>query len=135
VKAIFVDTSYWIALIHETDDLHNRAVAIDKKLTNVQLITSDMVLTELLNEFSKLGRHLRKLAADWVHGLRSRDDVKIVPQTSAQFTEALHIYETFIDKEWSLTDCASYLIMKERKITEALSHDHHFKQMGVNVLL
>jgi len=135
VKAIFVDTSYWIALIHETDDLHNRAVAIDKKLTNVQLITSEMVLIELLNEFSKLGRHLRKLATDWVRGLRSRDDVKIVPQTSAQFTEALHIYETFIDKEWSLTDCASYLIMKEMKITEALSHDHHFKQMGVNALL
>ncbi len=122
MKPIFVDTSYWIALLLETDDLHNRAVAIDKKLTNAQLITSEMVLAELLNEFSSYGKHFRKLAANWVHGLRNRDDVKIVSQTSTQFTEALHIYETFADKEWSLTDCASYLIMKERKSIRSTAH-------------
>ena len=121
--------------MHEKDDLHNRALSIEKKLAGTPLITSEMVLNEVLNEFSKSGRHFRKLAADLIHTLRRRGEVTIIPQTSAQFMEALHIYETFIDKDWSLTDCASYLIMKENKITEALSHDHHFKQMGVNALL
>jgi len=135
VKTIFVDTSYWIASLHEKDDLHDRAIAIEKKLTGTQLITSELVLNEVLNDFSKSGRYFRKIAANLVYTLRRRNNVKIVPLTSAQFSAALYIYETFIDKEWSLTDCASYLIMKEMKITEALSHDHHFKQMGVNALL
>lgn len=135
MKTIFVDTSYWIASLHEKDDLHDRAIAIEKKLTGTQLITSELVLNEVLNDFSKSGRYFRKIAANLVYTLRRRNNVKIVPLTSAQFSAALYIYETFIDKEWSLTDCASYLIMKEMKITEALSHDHHFKQMGVNALL
>jgi uncharacterized protein len=39
------------------------------------------------------------------------------------------------DKEWSLTDCASFVIMKRRRIDEALTDDHHFMQNGCKALL
>ena len=135
MKAIFVDTSYWVAILNEKDDLHTRALVATKKLGSVRLLTSEMVLTEVLNEFSKYGKHFRKLAASLIHKIKSRTDVGIIPQGSAQFDEALSVYEIFLDKQWSHTDCASYSIMQKEKITEALSHDHHFKQMGVTALL
>jgi uncharacterized protein len=39
------------------------------------------------------------------------------------------------DKEWSLTDCISFVVMKERGLTEALTADHHFEQAGFKALL
>ena len=55
--------------------------------------------------------------------------------TSLQFREALDYYRARQDKEWSLVDCASILIMQTEGITEALTHDHHFEQAGFKVLL
>ncbi|EKE25438.1 MAG: hypothetical protein ACD_5C00161G0004, partial [uncultured bacterium] len=45
------------------------------------------------------------------------------------------LYKRMADKDWSLTDCASFEIMKARGITEALAHDHHFEQAGFTALL
>lgn len=126
MRKVFVDTAHWIAILHEKDDLHNRAVEVHRKLGSAQFITSELVLGELLNECSSYGTHFRMLAATFVRELLSREDVIVIPQTSDQFESALSIYESFQDKQWGLTDCASYLIMKERKISEALSHDRHF---------
>lgn len=39
------------------------------------------------------------------------------------------------DKEWSLVDCASFVLMNDRGVTDALSSDHHFEQAGFRVLL
>ena len=39
------------------------------------------------------------------------------------------------DKKWSLTDCVSFLVMKEENIEEALSADKHFTQAGFKILL
>lgn len=62
-------------------------------------------------------------------------NVEVLPQTSIQFREAYGLYKRMADKEWSLTDCASFEIMKARGITEALAHDHHFEQAGFTALL
>ena len=70
-----------------------------------------------------------------VRSLQDDTDVEIVPQTAAQFTAALTLYAQRPDKEWGLTDCASFLIMQERGITEALAHDDHFHQAGFIPLL
>jgi predicted nucleic acid-binding protein len=67
--------------------------------------------------------------------MRQNPNMTIVPQTSAQFQEALAVYRQYRDKEWSLTDCASIQIMREQSITDALSHDQHFEQAGFRALL
>jgi predicted nucleic acid-binding protein len=61
--------------------------------------------------------------------------VEVIPQTSLQFTQAFGEYRRMADKEWSLTDCASFEIMRERGLTEALAHDQHFVQAGFVALL
>ena len=70
-----------------------------------------------------------------VDAIRANPNVEVVPQTSMQFREALDLYKKMADKEWSLTDCASFEIMKARGISEALAHDHHFEQAGFIALL
>jgi len=59
----------------------------------------------------------------------------VIPQTSGQFGNALHLYRQRPDKEWSLTDCTSILIMQTEGIQEALTHDSHFAQAGFTALL
>ena len=70
-----------------------------------------------------------------VHELETDPSVEIVPQTDAQFRAALARYAARSDQTWSLTDCASFLVMEERNITDALAHDRDFQQAGFRALL
>ena len=69
------------------------------------------------------------------HGQSQYPNVEVVPQTSIQFREVFALYAGRLDKAWSLTDCASFALMTERDISEALAHDHHFEQAGFTALL
>jgi predicted nucleic acid-binding protein len=135
MKRIFADTSYWIALLNPRDELHGRAVAVARSCSEDQIVTSEMVLAELLNGFSDGGPRLRAAASKAVKTLRSSPSVTVIPQTSDQFRRALGRYEERIDKDWSLTDCASFLIMEAEGIEAALTHDQHFAQAGFQALL
>jgi uncharacterized protein len=135
MKRIFADTGYWIALFNPRDELHSRAVAAAQRYSEDQIVTTEMVLVEFLNGFSDRGPRLRAAAAKAVKTLRSNSNVALIRQTSDQFERALSRYEERIDKEWSLTDCASFLIMEAEGIGVALTHDQHFAQAGFQALL
>ena len=51
------------------------------------------------------------------------------------YNEAWGLYSKRTDKEWGLTDCASFVVMKRYAITVAFTNDHQFEQMGFNILL
>ena len=135
MNAVFADAGYWIALFNPRDQLHTKALTISNSLQGRTIITSQMVLTEFLNHYAALGQSFRQHAVQVVRSLQDDPDVEIVPQTEAQFTAALTLYAQRPDKEWGLTDCASFLIMQEQGITEALAHDDHFYQAGFIPLL
>jgi uncharacterized protein len=67
--------------------------------------------------------------------LREQPDVEIVPSTSDLFQRGTEFFSARPDKEWSLTDCISFVAMNERNITDALTSDHHFEQAGFRILL
>jgi predicted nucleic acid-binding protein len=94
-----------------------------------------MVLSEVAAYFSDKGARLRQAAVDLIRSIRADPNSLVVPQTSLQFQDALALYEQSSDKEWSLTDCGSFLIMRELKIPEALAYDKHFEQSGFVALL
>lgn len=135
MRVVFADTSYWIAVLHEADVLHESAMSALAGLGSFRIITSEMVLVELLNTLSKKGALLRLAAAAAVDGLRHNANVEVVPQTRGQFSEALKLYRQREDKGWSLTDCASIIIMRNCSIQEALTSDRHFEQAGFVTLL
>jgi len=59
----------------------------------------------------------------------------IVPLDQSVFDRAMHLYARRPDKDWSLTDCTSFIVMQDRGITDALTADHHFEQAGFVALL
>jgi hypothetical protein len=61
--------------------------------------------------------------------------VHIVSPSDEQFRRGKELYARRSDKEWSLTDCISFLVMQEHALTEALTADHHFEQAGFAILL
>jgi uncharacterized protein len=132
---LLADTSYWMALVNPRDELHSKARSVSREFSSARVITSEMILTELLNGFSEGGPWLRGGAARAVEALRGNPSVRIVPQTTEQFRNAVKLYEQLKDKSWSLTDCASFQIMKEHGIRAALTHDVHFAQAGFEALL
>lgn len=135
MKKVFADTGYWIAVTNPQDKLHDRALQVSAALGPHLIVTSEMVLSEVAAYFSDKGSRLRQGAVDLIRSIRANPNSRVVPQTSLQFQEALALYEQSADKEWSLTDCASFLIMRELKISEALAYDKHFEQSGFVALL
>lgn len=67
--------------------------------------------------------------------LKVNPDVIVATQTSESFAKAFDLYCERTDKGWSLTDCSSFLIMRQYGIDAALTHDKHFEQAGFNALL
>jgi predicted nucleic acid-binding protein len=130
MRLLFADTGYWIALIAPRDSLHVKATLVSAQLAPFRIVTSEMVLAEVLNAFGDKGQLPRGAALAAVQAIVSDPSVDVVPQTRRLFQEALTLYGQRPDKGWSLTDCASFIIMKDRSITEALTPDHHFEQAG-----
>ena len=135
MKQVFADTSYWIAMLNPRDQLHEKAVAVSEEISVARVVTSEMVLTELLNAFSESGAQLRRLVAKKANALGGNRNVLVVPQTPEQFSNAVRRYEQAADKSWSLTDCASFQIMEDKGITMVLTYDRHFTQTGFEALL
>lgn len=132
---VFVDTSYLIAILEPTDDRHEKAKTVSRSLDGYQQVTSEMVLTELLNAFCTRGKFFRQMVLNVLDDLRSDSNVEIIPQSSELFEQACQYYRQRPDKQYSLTDCASMVIMKEKEIDQVLTHDHHFQQEGFIALL
>jgi hypothetical protein len=127
MSAVFADTSYFVALLNPRDDSHARAIELTRARPDL-MYTTAWVLTELANVLSKTGdreRFVRTLTA-----LRSDQRTIIIPPSEEMFEAGVDYYGRRPDKEWSLTDCISFIVMAERQITEAWTADHHFEQAG-----
>lgn len=138
MRRVFADTGYWIAITFRNDSLHQKARDASEQLVeegSYQLVTSEMVLSELLSHASSRGEEARIAAAQAVRAIRRDPNVLVYAQTSELFEGALAKYEQSEDKSWSLTDCASFVLMQKTEIREALAHDRHFRQAGYRTLL
>jgi predicted nucleic acid-binding protein len=133
-RTLFADTFYWVALMNPRDPFYARVTSFGLTLGPARLVTTDEVLTEVLNWFSRSGPLWRGKAATLVHKLRRNPDVDVLPQTRADFDAALALYEARPDKEYSLTDCRSMLAMTSLGLTEVLTNDHHFTQEKFTIL-
>ena len=135
MNAVFADAGYWIALFNPRDRLHEIATAVSQAIQNRPIVTSQLVLMEFLNYYASLGQIFRQQAVEVVRILQQYPNVEIVPLSDEQFEAALTMYAQRQEKTWGLIDCASFLIMQQRRIAEALAYDEHFRQAGFIPLL
>ena len=136
MKQRFADTSYWLAVLLPRDQLHDRAKAASEAfLHDATILTSDLVIVEVLNYLHAHSIELRRSAYSIFEGFRSTSLVEIVPTTQSVIDKAGRLYMQSADKEWSFTDCVSFAIMTDRNLTDALTADHHFEQAGFRALM
>ena len=126
----FADTSFWIGLSSKRDQHHHRAVAWHQFviLTRSTIVTTEAVLLEWLNALSDVST--RRIAAESYLRVRADERIEVVPLHAELMDSAIQLYRGRPDKNWSLTDCLSFLVMERRGLAEALTTDHDFEQAG-----
>lgn len=132
MKVTFADTAYYLALLNARDEYHERAKHTSAGLQG-QILTTTWVLTEVADAFSKPGQ--RDIAAAFLQELLADPRVIVIPPSMDLFNRGLAFYSRRPDKDWSLTDCLSFVVMEERGLTEALATDRDFAQAGFVALL
>ena len=132
---VFLDSSYSVALSSITDQHHERAVEISETLESggYRLITTRVVIIETGNALAKL--RYREASIALIASMESDPSIDIVPLSESLYKRAFDLYRQRADKEWGLTDCISFTVMKDRGLNEALTADEHFRQMGFQALL
>ena len=135
MNELFVDTLHLVALVNPKDQWHQKSVEVETATRNLDLVTTEDILTEFLNFYAEHGEFVRMKVAAFVREILLDVRVKVIPRNSETFLNALELYESRLDKGYSLTDCISMNVCRELNITEILTHDHHFEQEGFKILL
>lgn len=132
MTACFADTYYFLALLNPRDAGHE---AVRKVAQNFRrpIVTTSWVVTEIADGMAL--PPARNVFVRFYALLCEQPGNLIVEPSPQLFDEGMKIYERHRDKEWSLTDCISFVVMRQMKLTDALTADHHFAQAGFKVLL
>lgn len=134
MKMVLADTFYWISLINPRDEWHKQVIEVTKSIAQTLIVTTDEVLVEVLAFYSKSGTRMRQRTVQLVISIMNNSNIQVVEQTHGSFLSGLDLYESRIDKGYSLTDCISMITMRQLGITEVLTHDKHFTQEGFTIL-
>jgi predicted nucleic acid-binding protein len=135
VATYFADTAFWIALSSRRDQYHASALAWHSKLTREKshILTTEAVLWEWLNALADAST--RAIAAEGYRRVHADPKIQVVAFDSESSHAAIELYRERIDKDWSLTDCLSIVVMNQRQLSEALTTDRHFEQAGLKALM
>ena len=134
MRELFADTFFWTALADPQDQWHRAAREFDASLEGTRLVTTDEVLVEFATQFGVRDRRLREIAARWVRSVLDDPEIQVVAQSRDSFLSGLELYESRLDKLYSLTDCISMQAMRHARISDVLTHDRHFSQEGFHAV-
>lgn len=136
-SSLFVDTAGWGDIVDPGQDFHELAVKLyrDSRVRGTTLVTTSYVIAELVALLTSPFHIARPRVISFINGLKQSPFVEIIFIDQARDDAAWNLLTRRQDKEWSLADCASFLVMKELNLTDALTSDHHFEQAGFRVLL
>ena len=126
----FLDTGFLIALEAADDQHHTAAIAVWHELRNqrVTFVTTSYVFDEVVTFFNSRGHHAKAVTIG--ETLLGSKLVTLVHVDEAIFAEAWRDFSHYADKRYSMTDCASFVVMKRRRIKKTLAFDKHFTQAG-----
>jgi predicted nucleic acid-binding protein len=132
MKPLFADTSYYLALVNAKDPRHELAVELAESHLGRSFVT-EYILVELASALSQGSD--RTVFLDLLQDVRGDNCITIIPASQALFDQGVALFADRPDKDWSLVDCLSFVVMKQRRLQAALTTDHHFVQAGFRALL
>jgi uncharacterized protein len=132
MKPVLADTFFYLAVLNPKDACHDRARDWSDNYDG-PILTTTWVLTELADALAK--RHQRDWFNDLYQALLDDPQLEVLPVSQEQWEQGRQLFAARPDKDWSLTDCISFVVMQERGLKDALTGDHHFEQAGFKALL
>jgi len=130
---LFLDTAFVLALLNRRDRHHEAARRWFSRLRRAgEVCTTEAILLEVGNS---LARRNRREAITFIRSCYLAPNMHVQPLDRALMDRAIQLYEERSDKSWGLTDCVSFVVMRERGLTDALTVDVHFEQAGYRMLL
>lgn len=132
MKRLFADAFFFFAWWNRRDRAHVRVEAFLREFDG-HLVTTRWVLMEVADGLATTParRKVRELFRD----LETDPMVTVVEPSESLNDRGLELYDSRSDKEWSLTDCISFVVMHDEGLTDALTGDRHFEQAGFVALL
>jgi uncharacterized protein len=134
MNAVFVDTGGWIACADRNDPAHVACTAArDATLEAGRiLITTDCVVDETL---TLIRFRLGVAAANaWWQQIDGSARVRWQRVEHDRFERARNLFFQYRDKDLSFTDCTSFAVMRELRLTTVITTDGRFRQVGFDVL-
>ena len=129
---VFVDTLFVVGYTNERDQYHEKALELAALYNRQPVLTTDAVLLEIGNTLS--GR-FRQQAIQTIEDFLESVEAEVVRLNESLFNQAFQLYKSHADKSWGLVDCISFVVMRERGISDALTCDKHFVQAGFRALM
>lgn len=132
-ERLLLDTVYIEAILNARDRYHQAALQF---LSRVRTAHEVWVTEAVLQEVgAALSGSNRNGAALFMRACYTTANIHVVSIDRALFLRGLTLYEARPDKQWSLTDCLSFVVMEENNLTDAVTADHHFMQASFRALL
>ena len=131
-SSLFIDTSYIVALVNTEDQDHAIALSLAEIYDGCPLVVTDAVLLEIGNALSK---NYKMEAVAIIRKFLDSQEVELVRGSPEIFDKAFALYSQLLDKTWGLVDCMTFVAMRGRGITQALTADNHFTQAGFQALM
>jgi uncharacterized protein len=135
MNLVFADTQFFVGILNPRDQWHKQADEADAALTDPHYLTTESVLTEVMAYFCDYGPESRLRAAVAIELILADPNTEVISISHEIFIQGVDLYKNRPDKSYSLTDCISMNICRERGITDVLSNDRHFSQEGLTVLM
>jgi uncharacterized protein len=131
---VFTDTSFLAALIYERDNNHPKAVSIFRSLNThpVKFILTNFIRAE--THALLLNRASHSIADGFLASLINTSKNALIRVTELDELMALELIEKYKDKDFSITDSTSFVVMERLGIGHALSFDDDFRQYGLNII-
>ena len=135
MNELFLDTSFAVGVISPKDQVHQRAFECSERIekSKIQTVTTQAVLLEIGNALLKFA--FRQIRIGLLKNLGNDFNTTIITLTDKLYVEGFKLFSNRTDKEWGLVDCISFIVMKEREISGALTADEHYTQVGFHALL
>ena len=127
MRVLFGDAFYFMGILNRRGQYADQFVAFNESFDG-RIITTDWILAEVADAFS--ASNIRGRVRDYFMHLRNVEEFECIRASDDLFDRALSLYHKHIDKDWSFTDCTSFVAMRDRGITDALTGDKHFEQAG-----
>lgn len=132
---VFLDTSYALALSFPNDEFHRKAkqLAVWLDRNHIRMFTTRAILLEIGNSLSKV--QYRNQAVQILSSIESEQLIEVLSLSDDLYFRAFSLFQSRMDKQWGLVDCVSCIVMQDLEISQVLSADRHFQQMGFKALL